>query len=136
MKILALMILGLLIVGCATLTPEEKALRDSVVGEYELNKDGHTAKFAFLANGIVESYENGKKAEDVMETVWKIENGELHMISTVMFWEPNSNIKSTWPIFAVCIIESNGDLTFISIVEDGKREDIPKDKQITLKIIK
>jgi hypothetical protein len=29
------LIIGLLVVGCLTLTPEEKALRDSVVGTYE-----------------------------------------------------------------------------------------------------
>ena len=28
------LVIGLLVAGCATLTPEEKALRDSVVGEY------------------------------------------------------------------------------------------------------
>ena len=37
---------------------------------------------------------------------------------------------------AVFKIEPNGDLTMIAEIEDGKRNDIPKEDQITFKKIK
>ena len=90
MKSLIVLVVGLLSVGCGKtepmgsgneynaelaidqnttkaepvkeLTPEEKkALRDSVVGEYEgKDEDGDTIKVVVLENGIGESYLNGR----------------------------------------------------------------------------
>ena len=55
-RTLIVLVVGLLAVGCATLTPEQK-LRDSAVGEYETNIFvGHTIKYVFLDNGVREWY--------------------------------------------------------------------------------
>ena len=73
MKILTLMILGLLVVGCLTPEQKQKALRDSVVGEYEWKKGGD--KKVFLENGTAEGYVNGKKLKEVFK--WSIVDGEI-----------------------------------------------------------
>ena len=78
--------------SCATpLTPEQKALRDSVLGEYEHKEyklvresllaeikrvEGDTFKLVFLDNGARESYKNGVKTG---ERKWKIVDGEIHV---------------------------------------------------------
>ena len=73
MRILALMILGLLVVGCGKdenaiwceyqgrleeskkqLMAEDRVIRSSIVGAYEGKLDGYTFRLVFLANGIVE----------------------------------------------------------------------------------
>jgi len=63
MRTLIILVVGLLAVGC--ITPEQKALRDSVVGEYEFKNDyGDTSKLVFLENVIIEGYVNGKKQKE------------------------------------------------------------------------
>ena len=68
MKSLIVLVVGLLAVGCGEdkqpskeLTLEEqKALRDSVVGEYESKPgNGDTFKHVYLENGVYEFYSNG-----------------------------------------------------------------------------
>ena len=105
-RILIVLVLGLLAVGCGKaepmgsgneynaelaidrnttkaepvkeLTPEQKqkALRDSVIGEYEFKEEGDTIKLVFLENGVFKSYENGQR---IAEDKWKIVNGEIHV---------------------------------------------------------
>ena len=71
MKSLMVLVVGILAVGC--LTPEQKqqkALRDSVVGEYEHKRsDGTIVKAVILENGVREWYENG---ENQGESKWSI----------------------------------------------------------------
>ena len=97
------------------LTAEEK----KVIGTYEMKGEGFTIRAVFLDNGIIESYKNGKKEE---EDKWKIVDGELHIIH-------EGGI-------AVFRINKDGNITGIADIEDGKREDLPKEDQITLKRIK
>ena len=99
---------------------EQKALRDSVVGEYEYkDEDGDTFKYVYLENGIVEIYRSGKKRD---ESKWSIVDGELHIevFGDVDVWRIN-NDKS---------------ITGIACIVDGKREYLPKDLQVTWKKIK
>ena len=114
MKTLIVLVLGLLAVGCATLTPEQKkleALRDSVVGEYEWkSKDGNTYKKVFLDNGIEEYYINGKKQ-----------------------WELKWSIGGFTKIYR---INTDKSITMIANIVSGKREDRPKEFQNTYKKIK
>ena len=73
-EFLLLVMAVVLVVGCGKtepeLTPEQKALRDSVVGEYEDKyKNGDTFKWAFLENGVFEAYKNGNK---LSESKWSM----------------------------------------------------------------
>ena len=123
MKNLLLVIVALLVGGCATpLTPEQKALRDSVAGVYELKKDGDTGRLVYLDNGIAEGYKNGKKYG---EFKWKLtKEGELHVT------DPNGDI-SVWRI------NEDSSITGIAVItKDEKRIDLPKEYQTTYKRIK
>ena len=147
-RTLIILVVGLMTMGC--LTPEQKALRDSVIGEYEWEDElGHFQKFVLLENGIVEAYENGKKEEE--ESKWKIVEAEIHVT------EPDGDI-------AVLRMNKDGSITYIadistgediraaiqdgkwqkhirddpkiSIHKDGLRVDYPKEEQETFKKIK
>ena len=98
------------------LTAEEK----KVIGTYEMGGEGFTIRAVFLDNGIIESYKNGKKEEE--EDKWKIVDGELHIIH-------EGGI-------AVFRINKDGNITGIADIEDGKREDFPKENQHTIQKIK
>jgi len=77
MRTLIVLVLGLLAVGCLTPEQKQKALRDSVVGEYEKKfADGDTRKLVLLDNGIYEYYFFGKKTG---EAKWSIVNKEIHV---------------------------------------------------------
>ena len=117
MKILTLMILGLMVVGCGN-SAEKK-----VIGEYELKEDGNTERVVLLDNGITELYKNGKK--DEVEHKWSIsKEGEIHATD------------SEGDIFILRINEDKSITLIARIGRDGKREDYPKDKQMTFKKIK
>jgi len=124
MKPLLVLIVGLMTVGCVTLTPEEhKALRDSVAGIYEtkeaINRPKAT-RIILLKNGVAEYYLNGIQEH---ELEWEIsEDGKLHTIGGSRRFIYNIN--------------SDGGLTYIAhLFVDGKRGDFSKDKQETYKKI-
>ena len=123
MRILALMILGLLVVGCGktktetkteTQSPEEK-----LVGSYGNIND----KLVLLENGKTEYWLNGEKKND---GTWKFEGKEVHISSQL---HPNIDTM-------IIKIEPNGDLTIIAASKNGKRTDIPKGKQELVKKLK
>ena len=131
------LIIGLLVVGCgkqeqadtneSTPTTTEKPVKEltaeekKVIGTYEMGGEGFTIRAVFLDNGIIESYKNGKKEEEE-EDKWKIVDGELHIIHERGI--------------AVFRINKDGNITGIADIEDGKREDFPKENQHTIKKIK
>jgi len=120
MKILTIMILGLLVVGCEKkLTPEQqqKALRDNLVGRYTWNKRGFKSeKRVLLENGIIEKWYGYEK---LGEGKWSIVDGELHAI----YGDSNIVVYS----FIVGGPESLFDnITTIAKIVDGKRTDNPK----------
>ena len=127
MKILIVLVVGLLSVGCATLTPEEKALRDSVVGEYERkDESGATIQYVFLENGVWEWYAFGKKQGVIPKNSivkWSIVDGEVHV-------EYGSGVIAVWRI------NPDKSITLITNIRDGKRTDLPKEEQHTYKKIK
>jgi len=135
-KSLIVLVVGLLTVGCGP-TPEEKqkALRDSVVGEYEFKERRNTYKLVFLENGIVEGYINGQKDKENYK--WSISKegkihvedkyGEIHVFSINKYHKPSS-LR-----LALGMVKS---ITRIAIIEkDGERTDIPKEDQDTSKKI-
>ena len=95
----------------------------SVTGAYEHKRGENTFRMVFLENGISEGYHNGKKREE--EGKWKLtKEGELHDTYS------NGNIL----IFR---INKDGSITIIARIDAvGKREEAPKDKQMTFKKIK
>ena len=118
MKSLIVLVVGLLAVGCAT-TPTMK----SVAGTYEATIDGDSGNLVLLANGKVKSYDGN--CDKDKEGTWKLVEKEVR-IEEVDIEEVTDILK----------IESNGNLTIIALIEDGKRTDFPKEKQNTLKKIK
>ena len=143
------MILGLMVVGCGKTKTEKleednrrmkaqldndklkveleiknKKLKDkeisiSVVGTYEFKEGENVYRTVFLASGIVEWYTNGKKDG---EGTWKLVKEEIH-----------STHKSVIVIYR---INKDGSIIRIAWIEDGKRNDHPKDDRTTLKKIK
>ena len=130
MKVLIPIVIGLLVVGCGEkqstntndgnsapeesakkLTAEEKALRDSVVGTYELNADGDTHKQVFLKNGT----SGGNFGFGLVEIdhLWTIVKGEIIEKSDSTGW--------------VWIKNKDGSVTNIADIDpEGKRKDLPK----------
>ena len=76
----------------------------------------------FLENDIWEGYENGKKSKG--DYKWSIsKDGELHIVGK------DGDI-------GVYRINKDGNITGIADIEDGKREDFPKENQHTIQKIK
>ena len=120
MRTLIVLLVGLLTVGCETLTSEDKALRDSVVGKYEYKYiNGDTIKWVSLGNGVSEHYINGKK---VLNGKWSTENTEIHII-----------IDSGY--IQVYRVNKDKSITWIAEREDGKRKDTINKYQYTYKNI-
>ena len=125
---LIVLIVGILAVGCLTSEQKQKALRDSVVGEYKIKrKDGVTDKAVFLDNGIYEYYANGNKIGE--ESKWSISNGEIHIKREKCFL----NIRASITVYR---INPDKSITDIAGIRDGEREDMPKEIQWTYKKIK
>ena len=74
--------------------------------KYEMMVDEDTFKLVFLENRKTEAYKNG---ENPLEENRKISGTEVHI------GEGNPKV--------VYKIESNGDLTFIATIADGKRKE-------------
>ncbi len=129
MKVLIPILIGLLVVGCGapadnTTKPTPQmglTLSEKVVGTYEIKEGGETLRAVFLANGFVEDYENGKKLE--IERKWSVVKGEIH-------------VKYSGGFIRVWRINKDKSITNIARIRDGKREDRPKEEQITWKKIK
>ena len=98
-------------------------LISQVVGEYEIKIDGDTGRVVLLKNGAAEAYTNGKKDEE--EAKWSIsKEGEIH-------------VTTPYERGIVYRINKGSSITHIAhIFKDGKRKDLPKEAQITLKKIK
>jgi hypothetical protein len=112
------LLIGLLVVGCATIPVKELTAEEKkVVGEYQSNYNGSTLKYVFLENGLGEWFLDGKKEQ---EYKWVIVNGEIHAEDDDIY-----------------IYRVNDDLsiTYIAIIRDGKRDDSIKFADITFKKI-
>ena len=114
-KILIVLLVALLAVGCAS-TPTMK----SVVGTYEISEGENTKSVVLQYNDIGKIIVNGKEKDGR----WKIVNKEVHIVD-----KSHGRIE-------VARIESNGDLTLIAVIVDGKRREASRDEQMTLKKIK
>ena len=119
MKALIILAVGLLAVGCETLTPEqkEKAFRDSVVGEYEIKLFAVPSKYIFLENGVREYYKNGKH---IKEHKWEMVNGQIH-------------VKNVGEFTDVYRINKDKSITWISEIEKGKGKGTLIPEQFTYK---
>ena len=114
-KTLIVLVVGILAVGCLTSEQKQKALRDSVVGEYEFKyTSGQTHKQVLLDNGVVEGYLDDKKGG---EGKWSIVDGEIH-------------VNHGGGFIRIFRINKDSSLTNIrEIDKDGVRTDLSKEDQ-------
>ena len=115
MKNLITILFVMMTVGCAT-TPTMK----SVVGTYEISEGENTKSVVLQYNDTGKIIVNGKEKDGR----WKIVNKEVHIVD-----KGHGRIE-------VARIESNGDLTLIAVIVEGKRREAPRGEQMTLKKIK
>ena len=119
MRILTLMILGLMVLGCGkSLTEEELA------GTYERTYGGDTTKFVLKEDGFIETWNVDGKLEGE-ESKWNVVNGELHHIDNDGFT-------------AVFRINEDRSITRIAVLsrEGERKEQYLEALQITYKKIK
>ena len=95
-------------------------LAENIVGTYE-NSD---IRIKFLENGTTETYNRTTKVE--AEGEWKVNGSEVLVLDL-------SGGKETVLFFRV---NRNGDLIFSAVTSDENRQEVPIDKQMTLKKIK
>ena len=126
MRILALMILGLMVVGC--MSPPDRALRDNVIGAYEYEFFGK-GKLVFLKNGDVEAYsqkhdkESYSKEEGLAE--WWVNRGKVYLRA------------EEWDFIIVYKINQKGNLqVWGGIDEDGKFRPQEEDDEGGFNILK
>ena len=99
---------------------KELTIEEKVIGEYEIKLGGDNYRIVFLENGKMFHFVNGEK--DNTEGTWRVVGKEVHGVGTEK---------------AAYKIDPNGDLTSIAEIDkDGKRKEIPKEEQQTLKKIK
>ena len=132
---LIVLIVGILAVGCLTSEQKQKALRDSVVGEYEqVAKDTH--KLFLLENGKAELQVNGKKPH---VSGWSIVNkGNPLIINGITmerkFASPIINIHHSGRLFYIYRINSDKSISKLGIVNNENwqpyREPLPTMKKI------
>ena len=121
MKNTLLVIVALLVGGCATKPVKELTLREQVIGTYDRKIGQDTVRLVFLENGVRKGYANGKKAE---EGKWSAVGGEIHA-------DAGDGITS------VLSINKDGSISIIAeIYGGGKRQDVPKTEHVTFKRIK
>ena len=102
---------------------ERKALRKSVVGTYEFQGDGNnTGRVEFKRNGWILAEINGNRESRRWEIMSNVE----------LYLHPENNIG----LIGVHRINKDSSLTFIAVIRDGEREEVPKEKQTTYKKIK
>ncbi len=116
MKAVLTLIVVLLVGGCATpLTPEQKALRDSVVGTYVNGK----TKLVFYKDGSVEQFYKSASARKWKWKVTSVENKEIVAFASYLKRMPDGNL-----------------LDVALDLGNGRREVYPKEKQKIYKKIK
>ena len=129
MKVLIILALGLLAVGCGkqeqttTAKPVKEPTREDVVGTYELKIGTVTNKNIFLDNGTIEYYANGEN--QYSKRKWSIVGKDIH-------------IDTGNPIGIVQIHRLNPDnsMTVIAVLIGGERRELPKNNQHTFNKIK
>ena len=109
---------SIILLGACATTPTVK----SVAGAYEgKNDDRDIIRILFHKNGVAQGYTNGEKDR---EGKWKIIGAEIHA----------SNEEGR---LFVLRINEDGSITLLAGIDaDGKRIDLPKDKQTTFKKFK
>ena len=103
----------------------ERFQEKDVVGTYE-GKDGNfTNKWVVLANGVFEGHSDGEK---IFEAKWKLVYGDLHVTGR--------GFQFTKDGVVVFRINKGKSITTIADIENGSRQNYPKEEQFTYKKIK
>ena len=110
MKPLLVLIVGLMVVGCATTTTTK-----SMAGIYGAKVGSTFSRVLLLENGEAESYTNGRQSEKCR---WYKKDGVLHIVGESGVHGFNR-------------INPDGSFTGIAQIDkEGKRTDYPKEKQV------
>ena len=107
---------------------KELTLEEKVVGEYEAKLYGNTYKQVFLENGVYEWHQNGKKVE--IEYTWSIVDGEIHLKYDAVAWQ-KITVQRINPDKSITMIAE-----ILQMQDSRKREEKPKEDQVTYKKIK
>jgi len=106
-----------------SLTLEEKKIVGAYEGKFGINPNDtnpNPTRYVFLDNGVWEWYENGRKRT---ERKWTISNGEIHVVTLPEYaWVHRMNLDNS--------------ITWIATIGAGKRNERPKEYQLTFKKIK
>ena len=92
---------------------------EKVAGTYESRRPNDIWRIILLENGALETYLNGEKHG---EYLWKIAGEEIH-------------VEAKGSRGRIYKINSDGSLTSIAYLDEGKRIDRPEDKQAIYKRI-
>tara|TARA_Y100000588_G_scaffold375751_1_gene452510 strand:+ start:122 stop:616 length:495 start_codon:yes stop_codon:yes gene_type:complete len=108
--------------------PVKELTTKSVAGEYIVpRQDGSEGRFTLLPDGRSKADNTGIKQR------WKLVENQVHMF----YGDPTDPSNNSLGVdVQIAIVESNGDLTWIAQVKDGKRKEAPKGKAVTWKRIK
>ena len=124
MKNLITIMILIVAFGCSKSLKEE-----DVVGSYVWD----ILEFVLLENGKFEDWTDGEKDG---EATWVIVGKEVHFVEEGKSAFAFSDMNFSAAKIEVHKIESNGDLTLIAAIIDGKRTDFPKEDQTTWKKLK
>ena len=144
MKVLIPILIGLLVVGCATIPVKELTLEEKVVGTYEAKKGEDTARLVLLENGIADGYKISEKEKEGYK--WStIKAGEIHLKKVdgdivVLRINRDDSLTFISVIFTNegirAKLQDEGDPKILIFNKDGLRREVPKKGQVTFKKIK
>jgi hypothetical protein len=97
---------------------DEQILAENIVGTY----GDSTARIKFLENGTTETYDDDTKSA---EGEWKVVGSEVLVL----------DLSGGKEVIIVFKVNLNGDLILSAVISDEQREEIPLDKQRTIKKI-
>ena len=126
MKVLIPIVIGFVVVGCATIPVKELTLKENIVGAYEINRGGRDGRMVLHENGKGNASINKKPRRPF---IWKTYGKEVHFD----FPDGDPNID-----FYIYVINPDNSLTYTAVILiDGKRIDgLPEEAVHTYKKIK
>ena len=104
---------------CLCLSGCGKSLKEKVANTYEAKIDGDAIRMVLQDTGVVDEYVNDKPG---IKYKWEIMGKEVH-------------IEDNYGGVTITRINADRSLTVIAVINDGKREEVSRDNQITFKKI-
>lgn len=118
MRSLIVLIIGLSVL-CLCLFGCGKSLKEKVADTYEAKIEGDVIRMVLQDNGVVDEYVNDQPG---IKYKWEILGKEVH-------------IGDNYGGVTIARVNADRSLTVIAVINDGKREEVIRDNQITFKRI-